>query len=41
MLGTKARSLAPHRPLSLEQLVPPNDFYRRLDAQLDLRFVRN
>jgi transposase len=30
----------PRRSLALDQLVPADDFYRHLEAQLDLRFVR-
>src|SRR3954451_17914286 len=41
MMGTKIRSFAPiPRDLSLEHLVPEDNFYRRLGAQLDLSFVR-
>src|SRR5215210_7458482 len=42
MMGTKIRSFAPlPRDLSLEDLVPYDHFYRRLEAQLDLSFVRD
>src|SRR5215208_3277879 len=42
MMGTKIRSFAPlPRDLSLEDLVPDDHFYRRLEAQLDLSFVRD
>ena len=41
MMGTKIRSFAPlPRDLSLEDLVPEEHFYRRLQARLDLSFVR-
>jgi transposase len=40
VLGTKLRSFATHPAISLDDLVPPDDFYRFLDAQLDLSFVR-
>jgi transposase len=40
MLGTKTRSFVSHPAVSLDQLVPPSDFYRFLDAHLDLSFVR-
>ena len=41
MMGTKIRSFSPiPRDLSLEHLVPEDNFYRRLEAQLDLSFVR-
>src|SRR5215203_697759 len=41
MMGTKTRSFAPlPHDLSLEELVPKDNFYRRLEARLDLSFVR-
>src|SRR5215204_4070603 len=40
MMGTKLRDFAPLPNLSLEELVPKDNFYRRLDARLDLSFVR-
>jgi transposase len=41
MMGTKVRSFAPlPEDLSLEELVPEDHFYRRLEARLDLSFVR-
>jgi len=41
MMGTKIRSFAPlPRDLSLEDLVPEDHLYRRLEAALDLSFVR-
>jgi len=41
MMGTKIRSFAQLPPdLSLEELVPQENFYRRLQARLDLSFVR-
>jgi transposase len=40
VLGTKTRVFVPHRSLALDQLVPTDDFYRHLEAQLDLGFVR-
>jgi hypothetical protein len=40
MMGTKVRSFAPlPHDLSLEELVPKDHFYRRLQATLDLSFV--
>jgi hypothetical protein len=39
-MGTKMRHFSPLPNLSLEELVPKNNFYRRLDATLDLSFVR-
>jgi transposase len=41
MMGTKERSFSPLTDLSLEDLVPKDDFYRRLQATLDLSFVRD
>ena len=40
MMGIKERQFAPLGQLSLEDLVPPDHFYRRLDRTLDLSFVR-
>jgi transposase len=41
MMGTKIRTFAPMpRDLSLEHLVTEDNFYRRLEARLDLSFVR-
>src|SRR5215218_1331517 len=40
MLGTKIRDFAPLPNLSLEELVPKDNFYRRLEATFDLSFVR-
>ncbi len=41
MLGTKAWSFAPIVNVSLEDLVPPDHFYRHLEHSLDLTFVRD
>jgi len=41
MMGTKIRNFAPLPNLSLEELVPKDSFYRRLEATLDLSFVRD
>ena len=42
MLGTKIRSFSPlPEDFSLEDLVPEDHFYRRLEARLDLSFVRD
>lgn len=41
MMGIKPRVFAPRDHLSLEQLVPPDQFYRRLERALDLSFVRD
>jgi transposase len=40
MMGTKGRAFAPLPPVSLEDLVPPDHFYRHLERSLDLGFVR-
>jgi transposase len=40
MMGSKLRDFATLPNLSLEELVPKDNFYRRLDAMLDLSFVR-
>src|SRR5919202_6729619 len=41
MMGTKERSFSPLTDLSLEDLVPKDNFYRRLQTTLDLSFVRD
>jgi transposase len=42
MMGTKIRNFAPlSREVSLEDLVPEDNFYRRLEATLNLSFVRD
>ena len=42
MMGTKIRNFTPlPREVSLEDLVPKDNFYRRLDRKLDLSFVRD
>jgi hypothetical protein len=40
MMGRKARVTTARHTVSLEDLVPPGDFYRHLDRVLDLAFVR-
>jgi len=40
MLGAKAKCLQAHAEVSLEDLVPTDNFYRQLEAKLDLSFVR-
>ena len=40
MMGTKIRNFIPVPDLSLEELVPKDNFYRRLEEALDLSFVR-
>lgn len=39
--GTKLRNFVPLPDLSLEELVPKDNFYRHLHETLDLSFVRN
>ena len=41
MMGTKARDFAALPPVSLEDLVPPDNFYRHLERSLDLSFARD
>ena len=42
MMGIKIRNFAPlPRDVSLEDLVPKDNFYRRLEHRLDLSFVRD
>ena len=41
MMGTKERAFAPLPPVTLEDLVPPDHFYRHLERSLDLAFVRD
>jgi transposase len=42
MMGTKVRSFSPlPHHISLEDLVPEDNFYRRLEARLDFSFVRD
>ena len=40
MMGTKTRHFSPLPDLCLEDLVPKDNFYRRLEERLDLSFVR-
>jgi transposase len=40
MMGRKERTFGPLPPLTLEELVPPDHFYRHLERTLDLGFVR-
>jgi hypothetical protein len=40
MLGHKAKVLKMHTAVCLEDLVPPDNFYRELEVKLDLTFVR-
>src|SRR4029450_981607 len=41
MMGLKARAGTARHTVSLEDLVPADDFYRHLDRVLDLAFVRD
>src|SRR4051794_3749373 len=41
MMGIKERAFGPLPPVSLEDLVPPDHFYRHLEHTLDLGFVRD
>ncbi len=41
MMGTKERAFAPLCNRSVDDLVPADNFYRHLEAKLDLGFVRN
>jgi transposase len=40
MMATKERNFSPLDDLSLEELVPEDNFYRRLERTVDLSFVR-
>src|SRR4030042_1028947 len=40
MLGYKAREFKPLNTLSLEDLVPKDNFYRQVECSLDFGFVR-
>jgi transposase len=41
MLGHKAREFKQHQPISLEDLVPDDNFYRQVERSLDLSFVHD
>ena len=41
MVGKKVRSFAPRPQDVLEDMVPKDHFYRRLEARLDFSFVRD
>src|SRR3954463_13929411 len=41
MMGRKERIFDPLPSVTLEELVPPDHFYRRLERTLDLSFVRD
>jgi hypothetical protein len=40
MIATKERNFSPLKDLSLEELVPKDNFYHRLERTVDLSFVR-
>jgi hypothetical protein len=40
MMGIKERHFSPLENISLEELVPKDHFYRRLEGALDLSFIR-
>ena len=40
MMGYKERVFGPLPPVTLEELVPADHFYRHLERSLDLSFVR-
>jgi transposase len=41
VMGIKARDFGPLPPVSLDDLIPPDHFYRHLERSLDLGFVRD
>jgi len=41
MMGIKERAFGPLPSVTLEELVPPDHFYRHVEAALDLAFVRD
>ena len=41
MMGSKERAFGPLPPVTLEELVAPDHFYRHLERTLDLTFVRD
>jgi transposase len=41
MLGHKAREFKQHKSISLEDLVPDDNFYRQAERSIDLSFVRD
>src|SRR4028119_1855685 len=41
MMGRKERTFGALPPLTLEELIPADHFYRHLEATLDLDFVRD
>ena len=41
MMGRKERAFGPLPPVTLDDLIPPDHFYRHLEQTLDLSFVRD
>jgi hypothetical protein len=41
MMGFKKRAFGPLPPATLDDLVPPDHYYRHLERTLDLGFVRD
>jgi len=41
MLGHKTRDFKCHDTISLDELIPENNFYRRVEQCIDLSFVRD
>ena len=41
MLGHKAREFKQHKSISLEDLVPDDNFYRQVERSIDLSFAAN
>ena len=41
MLGHKTRNFRQHESISLEDLVPKDNFYRQVERSIDLGFVRD
>ena len=41
MLGHKAKIFKTHLAISIDDLVPLNNFYRKVEAKVDLTFVRD
>ena len=41
ILGHKPREFKQHKSISLEELVPDDNFYRQVERSIDLSFVRD
>jgi hypothetical protein len=41
MLGHKARECKQHKSISLEDLVPDDNFYRQVERSIDLSCIRD